>query len=81
MAPLAFKALYLQLHGPGGYRHVNTVQDAAECLLNLWPTQEGPAFEEAVRVALDGMAGRVAPEDVIAAMVEAAEEAGVRMLT
>jgi hypothetical protein len=38
------------------------------------------AFEKAVQVCLKGMEGRVSPEEVRAALFEAAEEAGVCVL-
>jgi hypothetical protein len=84
MAPVThtrtFKPLELQLHGPGKYRHVNTVRGSAECLMDHWPVAEGEKFEKALLACLDGMEGRVGGEVVRAALIEAADEAGVRWM-
>jgi adenosine/AMP kinase len=65
----------------GNNRVINTVEEAAEILLDRWPKDEyGQAFEQALETCVKAMNDQAAPEAVRAALIKAAEEAeiGVR---
>jgi adenosine/AMP kinase len=77
----SFPSVQLAVHGLGQYRVINTVEEAAETLLDRWPEDEyGQAFEQALETCVKAMNDQAAPEAVRAALIKAAEEAeiGVR---
>ena len=73
----SFPSVKLAVHGLGKYRVVRTVQEAAETLMERWPTHEGEAFEDALKTCLSVMQGSEGPEAVRAALIRAAREADV----
>jgi hypothetical protein len=75
-----FSAVTLVMGGTEGYRRVNSVQDAAETLLEHWPIEDGEEYVTAVRICLDAMMGVVCPEAAREAFIKAAEEAGISLL-
>jgi hypothetical protein len=77
MANPTFKAVNLELHPPGGYRKVQSTLDAARALMELWPKQEGAAFDRACMVCTATMDGKASGAEVRAAFIAAAEAAGI----
>ncbi|KQS65389.1 hypothetical protein ASG39_09120 [Rhizobium sp. Leaf371] len=65
----------LELGGIGDYRIVRNTREAAEVLLEKWPTHEGAAYGAALRMCRYVLNGEqpadYAREDFIAAAVEA----------
>ncbi|CZT33899.1 DUF982 domain-containing protein [Rhizobium sp. 9140] len=65
----------LELDGIGDYRAVRNTREAAEVLLDRWPTHEGVAYKAAIRMCRYVLNGEqpadYAREDFIAAAVEA----------
>ncbi len=60
---------------PTGVRHgIDHIEAAAEELVT-W-TKRGPKWRHAVEVCLEGLKGRVSPEEVRSAFEEAAKEEG-----
>jgi sugar/nucleoside kinase (ribokinase family) len=74
---LAFRPVGLAMHSIGGCRVINSVERAAETLLQRWPIDDGEDFSEAVMACLDGLHNRIPPEDVRAAFIKAAREANM----
>lgn len=74
----SFPSVQLAVHGLGKYRVINTVEQAAETLLDRWPADEhGEAFEQALEVCVKAMNDAEAPAAVRAALIKAAEEAEI----
>lgn len=65
----------LELDGIGDYRTIRNTREAAEVLLDKWPTHEGVAYKAAIRMCRYVLSGEqpanYAREDFIAAAVEA----------
>ncbi|TCL66443.1 DUF982 domain-containing protein [Rhizobium sp. BK251] len=77
---LTFRAVRLALHGLGGYRTVQTVEDAAECLLNHWPTHKGRVYDAACEIILGALNGQYTAEAARAALITAADEATIEII-
>jgi N-methylhydantoinase A/oxoprolinase/acetone carboxylase beta subunit len=75
-----FTPVQIEIRSSGGYIVVDTVEKAIECLTERWPNLKGEAFEAALQACIDGINHRVSPEDVRQAFVNAANEAGIRIL-
>lgn len=75
-----FAPVQIAIRASGGYLVVDTVEKAIECLTELWPGRKGEAFEEAVQACIDGINHRIASDDVRKAFINAANEAGIRVL-
>ncbi|MQB43104.1 DUF982 domain-containing protein [Rhizobium sp. ICMP 5592] len=73
-------AVTLVMSDTGGYRRVNTAQDATETLLDHWPIRDGEAYLTAIQACLDAIMERVHPQAARNAFIKAAEEAGVSLL-
>ncbi|CAN7155225.1 DUF982 domain-containing protein [Rhizobium sp. LjRoot254] len=69
----------LQLHGIGGYRTVGSTEDAARCLLELWPRDSGKAFMAAQRACLAALEGKATAAKARSAFIKAAEEADIHI--
>ncbi|MDB5524955.1 MAG: hypothetical protein JWM58_2718 [Rhizobium sp.] len=67
----------LELHGTGKYRTVTGTKHAAECLLTLWPIDEGRAYNEALSDCLAALDGEKPPEAARNAFIRAAAEAHI----
>ena len=65
------------MHGIGKYRRINSVVEAARCLLEHWPVQEGDAFVAALLACQAAIDGTGTAEAVREALIAAAEEADV----
>lgn len=73
----AFPSVKLAVHGLGRYRTISTVREAAETLMERWPSHEGAAFEDALQACLKVMEGGGTPEAVREALIRAAREADI----
>ncbi len=60
---------------------VRTVQEAADALMRKWLIDDGEEFLAAVKACLDVMARKAEPEDLRAALIRAADEADVTVVT
>jgi hypothetical protein len=65
----------LELDGIGRYRVVRNTREAAQCLLEKWPVQDGTAYRTAIRTCCCVLRGEqpmdYARQDFIAAAAEA----------
>ena len=79
MANATFRAVSLELHGVGKYRQINTVVEAARCLLECWPeeNQQGVAFVMALLACQAAIDGRGSAQAVREALIAAADEADI----
>ena len=64
---------------PGRSRGVQTVEDAAEIMMNDWPKewQKAKSLRDAKRAALAAYEGTIKPDDARAAFERAAKEAKI----
>ena len=69
-----FPAVRLVVRSREKYRVIRTVRDAAETLINYWPSDDGEEYVTAVRLCLGALHDEVSPEDVRAALIRAADE-------
>lgn len=60
---------------------VRTVGEAADALMREWPSDDGEEFLSAVKACLDVMTGKAGADELRAAIIRAADEAGVTALT
>jgi hypothetical protein len=75
-----FAPIRIAIRSGDGYFVVDTVEKAVEYLTSFWSSSKGEAFEEALQACIDGINHRVSPEDVRRAFIDAAHEAGIRVL-
>lgn len=76
-----FPPLKIAVHGHRGYRSISTVHEAYECLTTHWPAHDGVCFIVALETCLDAMDDKVPPEAVRQAVIKAAEEAQIAVIT
>lgn len=69
----------LELHGIGKYRTITGTRHAAECLLTLWPVEEGMAYQKALSDCLAALEGEKPPEAARKAFIRAAGEAHIHI--
>ena len=67
----------VELHGIGKYRTITGTKHAAECLLTLWPVDDGKAYNRALSDCLAALDGEKPPEAARRAFIKAADEAHV----
>jgi len=67
----------IELHGIGKYRTITGTRHAAECLLTLWPVDDGKAYNQALADCLAALDGAKPPEVARRAFIKAADEAHV----
>ncbi|NLS06255.1 DUF982 domain-containing protein [Rhizobium sp. P32RR-XVIII] len=77
----AFPPLMLVMSGSEKYRLVKSVGDAAEALFASWPFDDGEEYLVAVKTCLEALHGKTAAADARAALIRAAEEAGIPVIT
>ncbi len=75
-----FSTLMLVLEDREAYK-IRTLDDVATVLLNLWPDEDGEDYVIAIKACLDAKLGEVAPELARRALIKAAEEVGVGVIT
>lgn len=56
---------------------IDNTREAAECLMELWPTLDGPAFHRALLVCRGALEGRIDDAGAREAFHAAAEEAEI----
>ncbi|WP_310388683.1 DUF982 domain-containing protein [Rhizobium sp. 1399] len=66
---------------PGRRLIVRTVQEAVNALMKDWPSDDGEEFLSAVEACLDVMVGNADPSELRKAIIRAAEESGVAVIT
>jgi len=64
-----------------GYKQVSSLRDVAEALMLCWPTDDGEEYVTAVKICLEAILGNMPPQESRAALVRAAEEIGIPILT
>ncbi|NKK71042.1 DUF982 domain-containing protein [Rhizobium leguminosarum bv. viciae] len=65
----------------GARKIVRTARQAAEILMQDWPTDDGEEFFSAVKACLDVITGDTEPDRLRQAIIRAAAEAGVAAIT
>jgi hypothetical protein len=73
------KPVTVRADGAGDKLTVTTTAQAAQILLNRWPTRRGKALERAKVICVQVIEGRNTPEKARKAFVKAARKAGFRL--
>ncbi|MGO7540596.1 DUF982 domain-containing protein [Rhizobium ruizarguesonis] len=76
-----FAPLMLVVSGPEKYKLVATLGQAAEMLMDGWPVDDGEEYLIAIRACRDAIHGEVPSEDAREALIHAADEAGISVIT
>lgn len=77
---LAFAPIGIAPRDGDEVQFIGSIAQATEYLTTQWPIRSGDAFEEALQACIDGIKGRVAPEQVRSAFLKAAVAAGIRLI-
>jgi hypothetical protein len=56
---------------------IDNTREAAECLMELWPTLDGPAFHRAILICASALDGKTDHRGARAAFLAAAKEADI----
>ncbi|MGO6984295.1 DUF982 domain-containing protein [Rhizobium leguminosarum] len=75
-----FAPLVLVMSGQERSRLVRSLGEVAKTLVVGWPTDDGKEYIEAVRSCLDAIRGNVPAKTARAALIRAAEEAGIPVI-
>ncbi|MER8462561.1 DUF982 domain-containing protein [Mesorhizobium sp. M1396] len=67
----------VELGHVGKYRHIRSAQEAAECLMTVWPLNRGPRHRDALDTCLKVLEGYRSTADARRALIEAAKESEV----
>ncbi|QKD04092.1 DUF982 domain-containing protein [Mesorhizobium sp. B2-3-3] len=67
----------VELGHVGKYRHIRSTQEAAECLMTVWPLNRGPRHRDALDTCLKVLEGYRSTADARRALIEAARESEV----
>ncbi|RUM06650.1 DUF982 domain-containing protein [Rhizobium chutanense] len=76
-----FAPLMLVVSGPEKYKLVATLGQAAEMLTVGWPIDDGDEYLIAIRACRDAIHGEIPAQDARAALIRAADEAGISVIT
>ncbi|NKJ71337.1 DUF982 domain-containing protein [Rhizobium leguminosarum bv. viciae] len=76
-----FAPLMLVVSGPEKYKLVATLGQAAEMLMDSWRVDDGEEYLIAIRACRDAIHGEVPSEDAREALIHAADEAGISVIT
>jgi hypothetical protein len=71
------KPVTIELGGIGNYVTIANSVEAANCLAEDWPVDEGEALLEALEVCFQAVQGSATPDDAREAFLEAAHEAAI----
>ncbi|WP_353039447.1 DUF982 domain-containing protein [Mesorhizobium sp. M1300] len=71
------KPVVVKLGHVGKYRHIRSAQEAAECLMTVWPLNRGPRHRDALDTCLKVLEGYRSTADARRALIEAARESDV----
>jgi hypothetical protein len=77
----SFAPLMLVMNGSEKYRLVKSLGDAAEALFASWPLDDGEEYLVAVKTCLEALHGTTSPAEARSALIRAAEEAGIPVIT
>ncbi|TXI01410.1 MAG: DUF982 domain-containing protein [Rhizobium sp.] len=77
---LNFAPVKIALSDEGEVQIVTSVSQIVEYLTMQWPVPYGDAFEEALQACIDGVQGRISPQQVRSAFTKAAKAAGLRIV-
>ncbi|TBY68956.1 DUF982 domain-containing protein [Rhizobium leguminosarum bv. viciae] len=75
-----FAPLMLLMSGQEKSRLVRSLSDVAKALIVAWPTDDGKEYVEAVKSCLDAIHGNVPAKAAHAALIRAADEAGIPVI-
>jgi hypothetical protein len=67
----------VELGHVGKYRHIRSTQEAAECLMTVWPLNRGPKHSTALDTCLKVLEGYRSIAEARRALIEAARESEV----
>jgi hypothetical protein len=70
----------LVLEGREAFR-IRTLYDAGNVLISMWPDEDGEKYVIAVKACLDAITGDATIDYARRALIEAAEEAGIAVIT
>ena len=76
-----FIPLMLIVRGHQKYRLVSSLREIAEALLSGWPLDDGEEYMAAVKACLDAIQGNLTAQEARGALIRAAAEAGVPVIT
>ncbi len=76
-----FAPLMLVMSGQDKHRLVRSLSEVADALIAGWPTGDGREYIAAVKTCLDAIQGNISPNVARAALIRAAEEAGIPVIT
>jgi hypothetical protein len=71
------KPVVVELGQVGKYRKIRSTQEAAECLMTVWPLNRGPRHRDALDTCLKVLEGYRSTADARRALIEAAKESEV----
>ena len=78
LSSIPFKQVVVRTDEMGPFRAVMSVREAAECLVDDWPTEgRGRAYHIACIICRRALAGDMAAEAARGAFIAAAQEAGL----
>ncbi|TCA03804.1 DUF982 domain-containing protein [Rhizobium leguminosarum] len=75
-----FAPVMLVINGEEKHRVVRSLGDVAEALVAAWPTGDGKEYIAAIKTCLDAIQGNVPAKVARAALIRAAEEAGIPVI-
>ncbi|NNH67251.1 DUF982 domain-containing protein [Rhizobium laguerreae] len=75
-----FAPLVLVMSGEEKNRLVRSLGELAKALVVAWPTDDGKEYIAAVKACLDAIRGDIPAKTARAALIRAAEEAGIPVL-
>ncbi|WP_064830014.1 DUF982 domain-containing protein [Rhizobium phaseoli] len=75
-----FAPLVLVMSGQEKNRLVRSLSEVAKALIVAWPTDDGKEYVEAVKLCLDAIQGNVPAKTARAALIRAADEAGIPVI-
>lgn len=76
-----FAPVMLLLGGREKHRLITSLREVAKALITAGPCDNGEEYMTAAKAYLDAIHGNLSPQDVHAALVRAAPEAGVSVIT
>lgn len=79
--PIEFDPVILMFHDPERLLSVRTAIGAASVLMKEFPCDDGEEFLAAIKICLDVVKGNAEPGELRAAIIRAADEAGVTAIS
>jgi Protein of unknown function (DUF982) len=75
--PIEFDPVILMFHDPDRLLSIRTAVGAANALMREFPSDDGEEFLAAIKICLDVVKGNAEPGELRAAIIRAANEAGI----